>query len=441
MYDASADPRNLDLLKFAQEKLLCVDDIVTGLSSYSSERGCAVLSQRLALDINSTGYITSGFTKNYAVAEQAQVQIANHMRVCVAIPEDLVAVYGIASSEPILSEAASVIMRDYSNFDLSSALMNVLDSYAISPGDRGELLVAAFFTRARDLHVKQMSRRQFFPITSRLCPVFSVVDLLSKLFDEGVFRTMLDSPPSVCRMGISSPEKFGDVFRRTKMHFNHVIKPSQQNVISRQYLLHIMARGAAALGANCQPGYDMVYPFLFETNSLDIKNVGFVIVQVKNHARSIARNSKFFRKMDPFDCDLFSKDDSDFTVPIIRIVFSLGGKRPSLKRMQYKSMSGREGASSLEDGQPRFTSYDFWCSGIAPGLLQAVDESGARTRWEGMLQKRNLSEGMFLTSKDPDLRRSEHPGGGSNRGHYDSWLPESEIPPDESESESQSDEE
>ncbi len=208
MYNASADPHELDILQFAQEKLLCVDHIGSVSPQYSSERGCAVLSQRLALDINSTGYVASGFTRDDGIAEKAQVQIASHMRVCVAIPEDLVAVYGIASSEPILSEAASVIMRDYRNFDLSFALLDVLDSYSISPGDRGELLVAAFFTRARDLYVKRMppaDQSRLFPSSSRFCPVFSVLDLLSNLFDRKKFRrTMLNSLPSVYRMGITS---------------------------------------------------------------------------------------------------------------------------------------------------------------------------------------------------------------------------------------------
>ncbi len=215
-----------------------------------------------------------------------------------------------------------------------------------------------------------------------------------------------------------------------------MIKPSSKNVISRQYLLNIMARGAAALGANCQPGYDMIFPFLSGTSSLDVNKVGFIIVQVKN-AKSVDKKTKIFSKMDPFACDLFRNDDT-VPIPIIRIVFSLDRKSPSLKRMQYKSASGREGASQFNNGEPLFTSYDFWCSGIGPGLLQPVDEIEAQPRWENMLRKRDITEDVFLTSKDPYLRRSEHPGGGPDRGHYDSWLSESYIPLDESESEPES---
>ena len=44
------------------------------------------------------------------------------------------------------------------------------------------------------------------------------------------------------------------------MHFNYLIKPQEQKLLARLYLLHFMARGAATLGAYRQPGFDAVYP-------------------------------------------------------------------------------------------------------------------------------------------------------------------------------------
>src|SRR6266404_1051771 len=416
------------MIEFVQEKLLGVSHVSTSLP-YSSDRACAVLSQRLALDINSTGYVASGFARNDGVSKKAQLQISNHLRVCVTIPSDLVAIYGVAASEPILSEVASVIMREHTTFDLSLALHDVLDTYSISPGDRGELLVAAYFTWARDLHARHIMP-ELIADPLQFCPVFSVVDLLSNLFNKKVFHeTILNALPSVYQGGIKTSQKFGDVFKNTRMHFNHVIKPTHTDVISRQYLLNIMARGAAALGANCQPGYDMVFPYLYDTIHLDIKKVGFIIVQVKN-AKSVRRREHLFTNMDPFTCNLFKTDN---TVPIIRLVFSLRTP-PSLKQMQYTSTFG---TTSFKDGQPRFTSYDFWCSGTDLGILQPVDETGEE-RWKLMLTRCDISDGLFGTSSDPALRRSEHPGGGLDLGHYDQWLSESHISWNESDSESDS---
>jgi hypothetical protein len=418
MYDTGEAVNRETVLRFAITKLLCGPDDESGDLSLTTDQQCSVLSQRLALDINSKAYVTTRSTRNNEMADKAQLQISNFMRVCIAIPEDLVSVCSVAASEPTLSEAASRIMRDNYNFNLPDALLNVLDSYAIDYGDRGDLLVAAFFTRARDLHVQVM---ELFPRSmEQLCPIFSVKDLLSNLFQEAHFSMMSSSLPSLCRTGFS-PQKFGDVFRRTKMHFNHMIKPFEQAVLTRQSQLAIMARGAAAFGANGQHGFDMVYPFLYDTNDLDIKKVGFVLVQVKNYVDSKSPSDTIFQIMDPFHCSLLNKDDElDFTVPIIRIVFSLGDETPELQYQTYESP--KDGAMTIdEDGQPKFTSYDFWCSGIGPNLLRPVDENDSQTKWRTLLGKTNKWGGLFR-SQAPGVRRSQYPAGGTDPGHYSAWL-------------------
>ncbi|KAN0134274.1 hypothetical protein V8E53_007772 [Lactarius tabidus] len=212
------------------------------------------------------------------------------------------------------------------------------------------------------------------------------------------------------------------------MHFNHMIRPVELKVISRLYLLRIMARGAAALGANCEAGYDMIYPFLYGTSDLVIDKVGFIIVQVKNQQMYTKPDPDLFRKMDPVLCELLKAADSrDFTVPIIRIVFALGMEEPSLKHMVYESP--QLGAATFdEEGHPRFTSYDFWCSGIAPGLLQPVDEGGpaAQSKWEELLRKTDKLHGVFSRTKAPDVRKSQYPGGGDDMGYYDAWMEDTE---------------
>ena len=218
------------------------------------------------------------------------------------------------------------------------------------------------------------------------------------------------------------------------MHFNHVIKPSNKTVINCQYLLNIMARGAGVLGANCKPGCDITIPFLYKTDDLDIKKVGFIMVQVENSKSLKSIRSEIMTKMDPFACKLFTSGD---TVPIIRIVFSLDNKHPTLKRIPYDS-----GASEHDkNGQPLFTSYDLWCSGMGPRLLQPVDEDGAGKKWRSLLQKSGISKDVFMASSNPDLRRSEHPGGGPDRGHYENWLAESHISLDEPKSEDEQEDE
>ncbi|KAH9046307.1 hypothetical protein EDB84DRAFT_1265284, partial [Lactarius hengduanensis] len=424
LYDCGGEGSRETILEFAVAKLLCGQG---GHSRrFTNDHECAVLSQRLALDINGT---TNGFTRIYDVVDKEQLQISNFMRVCLSIPRHFVAVRSVAASEPILSEAASFIMMRNPNFNLPDALINVLEPYAINHGDRGELLVAAFFTRARDLYARQIHHELFPYKPTRFCPIFSVKDLLSNLFHPKHFITMLGSLPSVCRADFPS-QKFGDVFGKTKIHFNHMIRPFfERDGIDRSYLVSIMARGAAVFGNNYQTGFDMVYPYLYDTSDLVISKVGFIVVQVMNCADNLTPDASLFTNMDPFLCGLVSKDDRPgFTVPIIRIVFALGKGEPSFKRMTYNSL-GQGTATFDVNGQPQFTSYDFWCSGIGPDLLQPVDED--KTKWVTLLDKTDRWNRMFSTSTAPDVRRSLYPGGGDNEDHYGAWMmSETDIPLD-----------
>ena len=165
----------------------------------------------------------------------------------------------------------------------------------------------------------------------------------------------------------------------------------------------------------------MVYPFLYKTSKLKDKKVGFVLVQVKNHASPISPHIcwKIFQNMDPFHCNLLDKNDK-LDVLIIRIVFSLGDKKPDLIQQTYEPPNG--GAITFENGQPKFTLYNFWCSGIGPGLLQPVDEHNSLTKWEMLLGKTDKWDGVFLRSMAPDVRHSQYPAGGTDLGHYNSWF-------------------
>lgn len=297
------------LLDLAVEKLLCTDP---HLKSLTLAQTYAVLLQRLALDINTPQYLfasTSPLETMYKMHEQ----VANHMRVCVAVGDGVESLHTIASSEPILSEAASQIMRHVPTFTLPGALSTILSGFCINQGDSGELLVAAFFTWAHDQAVCKIS-------DDNLCHYFSVAYLLERLFSETTFNSMSAHMPLLCHSK-DAQQPFSEVLKKTNMHFNHFIKPQKRQLLARQYLTLYMARGAATLGTNCQPGFDAVYPYLYDTIKFDPKKFCFITVQVKNDSNpSRSTADDIFSAMDPFTCSLL--DDSDledgiFPIPII----------------------------------------------------------------------------------------------------------------------------
>jgi hypothetical protein len=378
----------------------------------------AVLSQRLALDIDTPQYLLTSASP-FTLMETMHEQIANHMRVCLAVGSGVESLRGVASSEPILSEAASRIMNDEGlDFELSVALTNILSGFCINQGARGELLVAAFFTWARDQVVLPM----LGPSSLALSHHFTVCDLFKSLFCGPSLQSILQSKPSLHPQdGTSYP--FEQVFGNARMHFNHFIKPYEQRTISSQYLIRFLARGAAALGANCQPGFDAVYPFLYEALHLDTEKLGFIIVQVKNDPNVYRKTiSEIFRKMDPFECGLVAQDKSKtqrpFTVPIIRILFLLSGTKDTVEPMEYSSPS--EGAATLDDRQqPLFTSYDYVCSGVSPAILGPVRKHP--DSWKALINRRSDWHNFVESSGEAEILCSELPIGGSDNAHFSRW--------------------
>lgn len=395
---------------FAVQKLLCMT-LTTNAPELTEAQKYAVLSQRLALNINTTQYLTSDPVH---LMQSLHEQVANHMRVCAGVGNGIETLYAVASSEPILSEAASFVMRT-TPFSMPSALAHVLSGFSISQGDRGELLVAALFTCARDLAVHSKS----LPPIGQLCHYFSVEQLFSSLFSESQFSSIKKYMPSLYHSE-TTRVPFGEAFRDSFMHFNHFIKPQEQRLLSRGYLLLYLARGAATLVANCQPGFDAVYPFLHGGKDLSRKRVGFIMVQVKHDSNTSRSTHGVFPSMDPLKCGLIGTsdlEDGHFPIPIIRLLFLLSKGAPSVTCNRYDLPSG--GATNLgDDGRPLFTSYDIVCSGLSESVFKPVTDSP--DIWAALMNKSQWAS--LYQGSVPDIVRALLPGCGSNEGHWKPWV-------------------
>ena len=403
-YDCGNLEVRSDLIQFALQKLLCArPDLekheVTPAQIY------AILSQRLPLDVNTTVYTPLPINQ----VNQEQEQISNHMRVVVSIRAGIESIRGIAASEPILSEAAYSFMCDSSRFCLPEALSTILGgAYAVNTGDRAELLVAALFTWARDTTVTKAIP---WAIGQATCS-FSVTDLFSNLFSEAKFWEISKAKPSLWPSNIE-PQRFDETFCNAWMHFSHFIKPQKRGLLYRPYLLTFMARGAAAFGANCQPGVDAVYPFLYNTKDLDDKKVSFIMVQVKTNDVSPNKRPEVFEKMDPYQSYLLRKDDNGddgtFPIPIIRVVFVLISNEPAVTQQTYKNQSERH-----------FTSYDFWCSGLSPDIFLPVNQSPGR--WQELVDKADEWDTYYRAAPEPNVLRSQFPACSDHDAHFNAWV-------------------
>jgi hypothetical protein len=355
--------------------------------------------------------------------ELEQEQISNHLRVCVSIGDGFETIRGITPSEPILSEAASFIMRDGS-FKLADALAEVLNGYSITAnsGDRAELLVSAFFTWARDRAVSEKSA-----LKGQLSRYFSVTELFESLFSESVFNLISTSVPLLC--GTKTTEQtFGQIFKNAFMHFSHFVKPQEQKLLAQAYLPSFMARGAAVLGANCQPGVDAVYPYLYNTTVLSTENVGFILVQVKKNDVPLDSRGEIFKNMNPFKCGILQKSDhlnGNFKIPIIRIVFALCEK-PSMgigvSQQQHTTMTEQDPLHPDGKREQGFIAFDFWCSGIDPKIIKPVKE--APERWKALVERADSWHAFYRDAPNgsANILRSQYPACGSHVAHFNTWA-------------------
>ncbi|KAI0247905.1 hypothetical protein BJV78DRAFT_1241652 [Lactifluus subvellereus] len=90
--------------------------------------------------------------------------------------------------------------------------------------------------------------------------------------------------------------------------------------------------------------------------------------------------------------------------------------------MRYSSPSEGANESGFDKrGEPRFTSYDYWCSGIGPDLIQAV-RGEADEKWQGLLDLPDEWSSFYDRSPAPDVLRSQIPACSCDESHLDRFL-------------------
>jgi hypothetical protein len=155
------------------------------------------------------------------------------------------------------------------------------------------------------------------------CSHFSFMELSFYPFSKWIVQSIFVDKPSVCPSG-ALQQTLGEVCS-TANAFQPLYPSPRRKVIMHRHLIAFVARGAAALGTNCLPGFDAVLPYLSDSTDLDKNNADFMIVQVTNDSKFSGPNDELFQNMDPFQCGLLEESGVDgcFSIPIIRIVFVL----------------------------------------------------------------------------------------------------------------------
>ncbi|KAG6894259.1 hypothetical protein C0993_011954, partial [Termitomyces sp. T159_Od127] len=263
-------------------------------------------------------------------------QVEYHMRFCLGIKNDNETAITIAPSEPILAEGAAFIVRKL-NIDQARLLENVLSGPSLDKGDRGEMVSLLLFILARDSIVKDGRNMKLTSFLSALLqsggPSTTVNDDQEGRYTSAVhLSNVLEGRPMFLRDS-DKDVSLQDCFKHSEVHFNHFIRVEHASAMNRNTLYGLIARGAAILCRENQPGVDVVIPFVFDARKpVGPDNVSVILCQVRNafHCTTKVVGYLFEPNMDPFRLGVFNPPEKQAPIPFIRMVMALGSPDPGI---------------------------------------------------------------------------------------------------------------
>ncbi|KAM6495554.1 hypothetical protein JOM56_008260 [Amanita muscaria] len=378
--------------------------------TFTSEAKLACMAVRLALEFNAT---------TLASQNRERTQVEKHMRVCLVMSTGFETAVTIAPSEPILAEAAYLLMQDREAFDLPRVLLDELQRPGLDKGDRGELICLVLLLIARDVAVQE-----------KRSAVIDVRFFMEKLLASQWSTTVSNARPARCCTNTEDQRPFFEAFEKSKMYFNHFIKVNDYQVINRAFLWRLIARGAAVLCVDNQGAMDVLLPFLYLDNKLGRDNVSGIFIQVKSDQRfSSIPNLFLFDAMNPYFLGFFDMDEQK-PVPIIRMVFALASSESCVKAIEdaplRKNLPRRARSKGKERARPcpAYTAYDIWCAGTSAETFSVVKPSDEQV-YSDLLKLCCLFSDVYEAHTEIDsaksARRNMNPGTAAHPDHW-SWF-------------------
>ncbi|KIL63636.1 hypothetical protein M378DRAFT_662372 [Amanita muscaria Koide BX008] len=374
----------------------------------TSDAKLACMAVRLALDFNATTLTSQN---------RERTQVEKHMRVCLVMNPGFEAAVTIAPSEPLLAEAAYLLMQDREAFDLPRALLDELERPGLNKGDRGELICLVLLLIARDVAVQEKD-------SAAIGVLFFMEKLLASRWSSKVF----DSKPARCCTNTENQRPFSEVFETSTIYFNHFLMVHDFRVINRDFLRQLIARGAAVLWADNQGAIDVLLPFLYLDNKLGRDNVSGIFIQVKNDEKSSSTpDLSLFDAMNPYLLGFFDMDEQK-PVPIIRIVFALASSEACVKTVEDASLRKNPPRITKSKGKeracPAYTAYDIWCAGTSAETFSVVKPSEEKV-YSDLLKICRLFPSVYEAHTEIDsvksARRNMNPSTAAHPDHW-SWF-------------------
>lgn len=387
---------------------------------HQTSAALACLAVRLALEFKTTEWHNN---------RAEHILVENHLRICISPKSGFREAVTISPSEPLVAEAARHAMKDRPDLDVALALLHHIKQSQVDAGTRGETVaLVLLFIQAMDaaLQTAKSVHEQHSGTEEYDCndPESNLKhDGMSRVVPLGIFLSHLigdsnwkELKPSNAVQG-AADTPLEDAIEDCYVFFDHAIRYEVHSTFSPDRVWSIAARGGFIICALGQAGFDLIIIYL-KGRVLQQSSIGYILIQVKNDK---AYGSKLHRSLfDNMDPKLLYKDARE--LPVIRMVFALGSKKPKVAFRTPQSSLHHPPSSS-------YTSYDIWLAGATSSTFPVIDVKQEKHYEECLAYSRKKTPYSLKGTVRSNFamaehrRRVENPGVDlSHPSHYESYA-------------------
>ncbi|EJD35822.1 hypothetical protein AURDEDRAFT_175096 [Auricularia subglabra TFB-10046 SS5] len=217
--------------------------------------------------------------------------VASHLRLAISVPSHRLYFHSGYSSEPIVAEAAAMLMRTWmartTPWHPVNTLVELMQQGKIDPGEQGELTARLLLTLAYDRAMHKANEGQpAIWLFSKGCKFLLFIDAL---FGEKNAASLRSSPPD----NIPDGDPLSTAFANSLVRFTHFVRLGDGSGLTTTALCAAFIRGMAFIGCVNQKKVDLIIPVLVNdqlATPVCPGNMTAILIQVKRRLKPGAAN-------------------------------------------------------------------------------------------------------------------------------------------------------
>ncbi|KAJ7211190.1 hypothetical protein GGX14DRAFT_623773 [Mycena pura] len=335
--------------------------------------------------------------------------VRNHLRTVFFIPHHRTYMTTGVPSEPILAEAAAVIMHRQP-IQMIQFLQYLLQSNLIGKGERGELVARALLIMAIDEAIHREARKvannaireQSLPFDlvqlydngeTAYHKVVPVKQFIEALFADKHHRAVMESLPE--NVGLNAdppPTTFEKAFQNGYVRFSHFMRLEKPEDLTNSMAFLAFIRGAAVQFSANHPTFDMGVPVAILPEGKDLKSCPlsavrwtWLLFSVKD--RTAAQSASYWMNTDePGLWEAKVPPPGHDSTPVAAFLLELGIFRPKPAKgdpslpteIKPKAPPTRTSPRRAQKQHPRYAFVITGCTGEVYSVIKEAEKESYR---------------------------------------------------------------